>query len=126
VGQLVSNGDPTRSEKLRMLPITLLGLKPRPSGTGCSGRPPAASAGALPLTSSYGINNLSSSISGPSADLCRIVAKESTRCNRAVLQVVENKDQQSGGSTEPKAVSDLRPKSPVFKCLRFNEMRPSC
>ena len=89
-------------------------------------RPPAASAGALPVTFSYGIKNLSRSISGRPADLRRIVAKEPTRINMAVLQVIENKDQQSGGATEPKAVSGVRPKSSVFKCLRFNEIRLPC
>ena len=68
-------------------------------------RPPAASAGALPLTFFYGINNLRRSISGRPADLCRIVAKESTRSNRAVLQVIENKDQQSGDPLSPRRIT---------------------
>jgi hypothetical protein len=40
-----------------------------------------------------------------------------------VLQVIENKEKQTGGSTEPKAVSGIGRKVPAFKCLRFNEMR---
>jgi hypothetical protein len=40
-----------------------------------------------------------------------------------VLQVVENKEEKTGGSTEPKAVFGLRRKAPVSKYLRFNEMQ---
>ena len=85
---------------------------------------PAASAGALPLTFSYGINNLSRSISGRPADLCRIVAKESTRFNRAVLQVVENKDQQSGDPLSPRRFP-ASGRNPLFSSA-YVSMRYGC
>jgi hypothetical protein len=84
------------------LTSSLAPLAGSPNRPGFRGRSPAASAGALPLTFFYGINNLRRSISGRPADLCRIVAKESTRSNRAVLQVIENKDQQSGDPLSPR------------------------
>src|ERR1035441_8662608 len=59
---------------------------------GFARRPPAASAGALPLAFSSEINSLSRSVSDRPGDLCRIVAEESSSSNRVVLQVVENKD----------------------------------
>jgi hypothetical protein len=58
---------------------------------------------------------------GRSADLCRIVAEESSRSNNVVLQAIENKEEQIVGSTEPKAVSGPMHKVNVSKCLRSAE-----
>jgi len=41
-------------------------------------------------------------------------------------QVVEKKEERTGGSTEPKAVLSLLRKMPIFNYLDFKQMRPPC
>src|SRR5579863_541889 len=48
-----------------------------------------------------------------------IVAMGSTGFNKLVLYVVESKESPEGSAPEPKAVSGLSPKIPVFNNFRF-------